>query len=152
MPSVALRCIAGFCAVSKTLPLPASVETETGRLWPLEGNGMNAAFDQTVHCIAAEPEATFIRVSAHDGNRQEVAYETANSMSTRPAYATHAYTHTNGIPVSHTYRGVRHVWSSDTKETVVVAMDAAANSHRGRLATSVVTYADTRTTATALNA
>ena len=38
---------------------------------------MNAAFDQTVHCIAAEPEATFIRVSAHDGNRQEVAYETA---------------------------------------------------------------------------
>ena len=38
---------------------------------------MNASFDQTVHCIAAGPDATFLRVSVHDGNRQEVAYETA---------------------------------------------------------------------------
>ena len=72
------RQMAGFCAVSSSLPVPQNVETEL--VTPaVEGNGMNAAFDRAVHCIAAEPSATFLRVSVHDSNRQrqEVAYETA---------------------------------------------------------------------------
>ena len=62
--------------MSKSLPLPASVETESA-IPAVKGNGMNAAFDQTVHCIAAEPDATLFRVSVSDGSGQEVAYETA---------------------------------------------------------------------------
>ena len=67
---------AGFCAVSDLLPLPQRVETEYATS-AVEGNGMNAPFDQTVHCVAAEPSATFLRVSVLDSNRQVVAYETA---------------------------------------------------------------------------
>ena len=62
--------------MSKSLPLPASVETESA-IPAVKGNGMNAAFDQTVHCIAAEPDATLFRVSVSDGSGQEVAYEKA---------------------------------------------------------------------------
>ena len=43
---------------------------------PGVGNGMNVAIKRTVHCIAAEPHATFLRVGIADG-REEVAYETA---------------------------------------------------------------------------
>ena len=64
----------GFCAVSTILPLSQSVETEV-TLDP-EDNGMNADFGEKLHCIAAEPLATFVRVSVVDG-AQEVAYETA---------------------------------------------------------------------------
>ena len=40
-------------------------------------NGLNATFaPSTVHCLAAEPDATFLRVVILD-NGQEVAYETA---------------------------------------------------------------------------
>jgi len=69
----------GFCAISKTLPLPQSVETETV-IPEVAGNGMNAAYGesvhQNIHCVAAEPHATIVRVSVTDGG-QEVAYETA---------------------------------------------------------------------------
>ena len=37
---------------------------------------MNPTFGKQVHCVAAEPHATFLRVSVKDGG-QEVAYETA---------------------------------------------------------------------------
>eukprot|EP00966_Prymnesium_polylepis_P233288 5395260-Prymnesium_polylepis.1 len=51
-----------------------SVKTETSTA-PVEGNGMNAPFGATFHCVAAEP-STFLRVGVIDGGR-EVAYESA---------------------------------------------------------------------------
>ena len=66
--------LAGFCAISKTLPLPPSTEID-GSTGAVESNGLNAAFGETAHCIAAEPDTTFLRVSVADG-KHEVAYET----------------------------------------------------------------------------
>ena len=74
--SIALHPIGGFCAVSKTLPLPQTVETQLVTK-AVEGNGLNAAFSQVVNCIAAEPHATILRVSVVDSNGQELAFETA---------------------------------------------------------------------------
>ena len=66
--------LAGFCAISNSLPLPWLVETEIA-LAPKD-NGMIAAFGEEVHCVAAEPHATFLRLGIVDGGR-EVAFETA---------------------------------------------------------------------------
>jgi len=68
--------IGGFTAVSRTLPLPQSVQFEASTA-TIQGNGMNAIFseDETVHFFAAEPHATFLRVGVID-SKQEVAYET----------------------------------------------------------------------------
>jgi len=65
--------LAGFCAICKTRPFQ---NTEIVATLPLKSSGMNAAIHETVHCIAAEPKATFLRVGVIDG-RREVAYETA---------------------------------------------------------------------------
>ena len=61
--------------MSDSLPLPQNIETELVTP-PVESNGLNAFFGKEVHCIAAEPHATFLRVAILD-NGQEVAYETA---------------------------------------------------------------------------
>ena len=73
--SLSLLPIGGFCAVSNSLPLPQAVET-TAATATVKGNGMNAAFGDEIHCVAAEPHATFLRVSVTDEGH-EVAYETA---------------------------------------------------------------------------
>ena len=57
------------------MPLPQRPETEV-LTDAVEGNGLNAKFRETFHCVAAEPHATFLKVSVLDGG-QEVAYETA---------------------------------------------------------------------------
>ena len=78
----------GFCSVSKTLPLPMNVETEASTC-VVEGNGLNAGFDgETVHCAAAEPHATFLRVAVTDAGSggTEVAYETAVLGRLRSGY------------------------------------------------------------------
>eukprot|EP00966_Prymnesium_polylepis_P059671 1383900-Prymnesium_polylepis.1 len=70
--------VAGFCALCKVLPLPKDqqlIETESGTA-TVAGNGMNAQFGETVHCMAAEPQAVFLRVCVVDRG-QEVAYETS---------------------------------------------------------------------------
>eukprot|EP00966_Prymnesium_polylepis_P248013 5734766-Prymnesium_polylepis.1 len=41
-----------------------------------DAGGMNAVFNETVYCVAAEPDETLLRVSVTDVG-QEVAYETA---------------------------------------------------------------------------
>jgi len=76
MIAFSLHPVGGFCGVGKTLPLPHSVETEiTTKV--VEGNGLNAAFvEETIHCLACEPRATFLRVGVVD-ETQEVAYEVA---------------------------------------------------------------------------
>jgi hypothetical protein len=65
--------VAGFCAVSKTLPLPQNVEVEVSTT-AVEENGMNASFGEQVHCAAAEPHTTFLSISVSDDG-QQVAYE-----------------------------------------------------------------------------
>lgn len=65
---------AGFCAVSDTLPIPLRLQFETVMSTKsVEGNGLNASFDETFHMICAEPDCTLLRVSVTDGG-QEVAY------------------------------------------------------------------------------
>ena len=49
-------------------------------------NGCSARFGETMaHCVAAEPHATFLRVSVSDGG-EEVAYETAVLGRLREGY------------------------------------------------------------------
>jgi len=72
--SISLHPVGGFCAVSDVLPLAPNAEVEISV--PPEQNGMRASFGDTVHCVAAEPYATFLRIGITDGG-QEVAYEIA---------------------------------------------------------------------------
>jgi len=75
--TVSLHPIGGLCTISTVLPVPRSVQTEIVVSANVQtDNGMNAPFGRTVHCIAAEPHATFLRVGVMDG-KQEVAYEIA---------------------------------------------------------------------------
>ena len=70
--------LAGFCTSTSVLPLPENqqtLETEIASA-TVSLNGMNVTFGETVHCVAAEPDATFLRLSVLDRG-QEVAYETA---------------------------------------------------------------------------
>ena len=50
--------------MSPTLP-PANAAREH-RTPRVEGNGFNAHFDQTVHCLAAEPRETILRIGVRD--------------------------------------------------------------------------------------
>ena len=59
--------LAGFCAVTTTLPPPWNVDAVATA---------NAPFGVEFQCIAAEPYAAFLRVGIND-NGQEVAYESA---------------------------------------------------------------------------
>jgi len=83
--ALSLHPIGGFCAVSDTLPLPENVKTEfTTRA---VDNGMNATFDDTVHCVAAEPNAAFLRFGVMDG-RKEVAFGSVVLGRLRGGYRT----------------------------------------------------------------
>eukprot|EP00966_Prymnesium_polylepis_P264153 6102543-Prymnesium_polylepis.1 len=55
--------------------MPTNVEVEM-RLKAKGDDGINAPFGAKVHCVAAEPHATFIRIGVDNGD-QEVAYEIA---------------------------------------------------------------------------
>ena len=81
--SVARGSIGGFCGVSNMLPLGRVMETEV--VTSAADNGMNAVFGQAIHCVAAEPHATFVRIAVVTG-RTEVAYETAVLARLRPGY------------------------------------------------------------------
>jgi len=74
VPKLSLHAFGGFCAVSKTLPLPQRNE-QTELVLPSHDNGLYAPFDETIHCVAAEPHATFLRVSVSDRG-QSVGFET----------------------------------------------------------------------------
>lgn len=60
--------------MSNTLPVPLRTETEM-RTAAVELNGLRAGLGVELHCVAAEPFGTFLRVAVSDGG-QEVAYET----------------------------------------------------------------------------
>ena len=72
-PNSARRHAAGFAALSATLPIIGNIETEFTT--SAATNGMNASFNKMVHCVAAEPYATFLRIGVSDEGH-EMAYET----------------------------------------------------------------------------
>ena len=68
--------VAGFVAVNDTLPFPTAVGAEM-QTRTSGDNGMLVTFGgEKFHCVAAEPDATFLHVAVNDG-RREVAFETA---------------------------------------------------------------------------
>jgi len=71
--SVELHAIGGVACVATSLP-PAEV-TLRHVTHTVERNGLNPRFNATVHCLAAEPMETVLRVAVIDGDK-EVAYET----------------------------------------------------------------------------
>jgi len=73
--SVSLHPIGGICALSWSLPFNDNMETELV-VRSKKDSGMNAVIGQDVHCMAAEPHATFLRVGVVDGRQGEVAFET----------------------------------------------------------------------------
>ena len=74
---LALHPIGGFCAIGTTLPLPEAIETEVDVVSNARLDGLNAPFDVPVHCLAAEPHATFLKVSVTDGDAQEAVAQEA---------------------------------------------------------------------------
>jgi hypothetical protein len=73
LSSLCAQLLSGFCAISTTLPLPEGLEIESATQ-SVEG-GLNSTFGAIVHCAAAEPHATFLRIGVADCGR-EVAFET----------------------------------------------------------------------------
>jgi hypothetical protein len=75
IPSVLLAHmpLAGFCALDTRLPLRQEAEMQL-IIPAVMKNGLNAPFNRLVHCVAAEPRATFLRIAVTSG-MQEVAYE-----------------------------------------------------------------------------
>ena len=82
--SLALHTIGGFAAVTDTLPLNDTIRTKHSTV-SASSNGLNPQFDHTMHCLAAEPGQTFLRVAVVDHGR-EVAYETAVVGRLRSGY------------------------------------------------------------------
>jgi hypothetical protein len=76
--SVELHAIGGFTCVSKTLPLPARPVQKIS----VPSSGSRG---RTFHCLAAEPGATILRVSVHDGEAL-LAYEAVVLGTLRPGY------------------------------------------------------------------
>jgi len=72
---ISLHPIGGFCAISEKPIPPQSSPTELV-VRSVKGSGLNAALGVTAHCIATEPDATFVRVSVVEGEH-EVAYDVA---------------------------------------------------------------------------
>eukprot|EP00966_Prymnesium_polylepis_P334138 7389537-Prymnesium_polylepis.1 len=107
--TVSLHPIGGFCAISGTLPLPRQhIETEVS-MWPAKGNGMNLKLDSKVHCFAAEPHSTFIRIVVAIGG-QEVAFETAVLGRLRHGYRVLRLRGMSGtrIEICHLFVRIRH--------------------------------------------
>ena len=70
--SLALHAIGGFAAVTDTLPLKR-VRTKHSTV-SVSSNGLNPQFDHSMHCLAAEPDQTFLRIAVVDGKYRQTAY------------------------------------------------------------------------------
>ena len=83
--SIELHPIGGYCCVATVLPPPPGVG-RAHATQPVEKNGFNACFgEEVVHCLAAEPRETLLRVSVWDHGTQ-VAYETLALGALRAGY------------------------------------------------------------------
>jgi len=116
-----LHAIGGFHLISNTLPLPAIGETRVA-ISPRD-NGMNATFGgEEVHCVAAEPNAVFLRLGVMDG-RQEVACDTVVLGRLRPGYRTLQLRSSLGTRIELAYLLVHvsfsretHIWATPKQQ------------------------------------
>mmetsp|Transcript_63635 Transcript_63635/g.189749 ORF Transcript_63635/g.189749 Transcript_63635/m.189749 type:complete len:299 (+) Transcript_63635:1-897(+) len=127
-PSIkaSLHPIGGFCAVSKRLPLPDIVETEMVTS-SVKANGLCAQFGEKIHCVAAEPHTTFLRVEVSDLS-QEVAYAIAVLGRLKPGYRVLQLRSYHGTKIELAYLFVRisfakmrNIWPSARQVRMNVA-------------------------------
>lgn len=81
--SIELLPIGGICGVA--LELPARRLKDVHLTQRAAENGLNACFNETVHCLAQEPTMTVLRVAVLEGDK-DVAYETCLLSSLRSGY------------------------------------------------------------------
>ena len=78
---VSLHPIGGFCAIGGALPLPEAPATRMTTPHA-RGSGLHARLGTTVHCVAAEPHSTFLRVAVLSAEGDEVP----GQSSTHPSH------------------------------------------------------------------
>jgi len=86
---LSLHPIGGFSAVSGELPLPTDGHDRGNEMCSLDlvdNNGLSAPLAKTYHCLAAEPDATFLRLAIVDNDGVDLAYETAVLSRLRRGY------------------------------------------------------------------
>jgi len=71
---ISVHQIGGFCAVGKSLPLPQRTVSEVQKTVRTPNNGLNVPVGDKFHCIASEPQATFVRISVANG-RKEIGFD-----------------------------------------------------------------------------
>jgi len=109
---LSLHPIGGFCAVSSTLPLPQqNVKAEI--TLPANESGTDPALGHDVHCMAAEPHETFVRISVTDDRTQEVAFETAVLGRLRAGYRVFRMRSTFGTRIELCYLLVHIAFESE---------------------------------------
>jgi len=75
--TLSLHAVGGFCAISRTLPVPQQHVNTDIILTPIADEMSSVtAFGQKLHLVAAEPESTFVRLAVSDA-RQDVAFAVA---------------------------------------------------------------------------
>jgi len=108
---MAVHSIGGFCAISGTMPLAQQPQTEIS-VSSVQGNGINATFGHTVHCLASEPDASFLRIGVTDSGA-EVAYEIAVLGRLRAGYRVFQMRGPLGTRIELCYLFVRITLSSE---------------------------------------
>ena len=103
--ALSIHPIGGFGAISRVLPLPPRFEIELKTNAAVR-NGMNAQIDDTIHCIASEPHACFLRVGVTDGG-QEVAMCTVVLGRLRMGYRAFQLRSSHGTRIELAYLFVR---------------------------------------------
>lgn len=81
---VELFSLGGSSQVCRSLP-PPEFETSSATTAAVPNNGLNAVFNEKMHCLATEPNHTVLRVSVIDRD-QEAAYDTLMLGALRPGY------------------------------------------------------------------
>eukprot|EP00966_Prymnesium_polylepis_P045373 1050537-Prymnesium_polylepis.1 len=104
--SILARTLAGFCAVSNTLPVPQNAENAALVKPVLSGNGLAATFGETIQVVCGEPHATFLRVGVID-NGNEIAYEAAVLGRLRCGYRVFPLRGSHGTRIELAYLFVR---------------------------------------------
>jgi hypothetical protein len=100
--SVELFPVGGYCCTSTSLPPPKPADCATRmHTSAVRFDGLHPHFDLTVHCLAAEPKETLLRISVQDetyshaadqkdataaGHKADVAYEVVALDALRPGY------------------------------------------------------------------
>ena len=98
--SAELHTMGGFCSICDQLPL--THDSHQGRRMRFQAGHPTGGFytqvEHTLHCIAAEPECTLLRVSVHDGDSL-AAYAVAVLSQLRPGYRCFRLSTPLGVPI-----------------------------------------------------